>query len=86
MLRPSNNNLQRQALKTSKREARLTSGLGLRLQSFTVAQLVGDMAAANRPGALVYCSNGSAGAACIAYSNGTAWKVVAAIGATVSAT
>lgn len=51
--------------------------------SYTVAQL--PTAAPENAGAVVYCSNGSAGAACVAISTGALWKVVA-LGATVSAT
>lgn len=56
--------------------------LGPTLPTYTVAQLP---AAAANAGNLVRCSNGSAGAACLVFSDGTNWKVVA-IGATASAT
>jgi len=50
------------------------------LKSYLLADLPSAVA---NPYAMVYCLNGNAGAACVAVSNGTAWKVVA-LGATVS--
>lgn len=50
------------------------------LKSYLLADLPSAVA---NPYAVVYCLNGNAGAACVAVSNGTAWKVVA-LGATVS--
>lgn len=44
----------------------------LGLPTFTVAQLV-TYAAASHTGEIVYCSNGNAGAATVAVSNGTDW-------------
>lgn len=52
------------------------------LQARTVTQLTALTAAA---GDVAYCSNGDAGAACLAVYNGTAWKRIA-LGATISAT
>lgn len=52
------------------------------LATYTVATL--PAAAAGNTGAVAYCSNGNAGAACVVVSNGTAWKVVA-LGATAAA-
>lgn len=52
------------------------------LPIYTVAQLP---APATAPRGLVYVSNGAAGQPCVAYNNGTAYKVVATLGATVSA-
>ena len=52
------------------------------LPIYTVAQLP---AAASAPRGLAYVSNGAAGQPCVAYNNGTAWKVVATLGATVAA-
>lgn len=57
------------------------SGLA-ELATYTVATL--PAAAAGNTGAVAYCSNGNAGAACLVVSNGTAWKVVA-LGATAAA-
>jgi hypothetical protein len=54
-----------------------------RLFSGTVAELNADYPASSWANALVYCTNGNAGSACLAVSNGTAWKVVA-LGATIS--
>ncbi len=50
------------------------------LKSYLLADLP---SAVEYPYAVVYCLNGNAGAACVAVSNGTNWKVVA-LGATVS--
>lgn len=50
--------------------------------SFTVATAPD---AASNAGRVIYLTNGSAGAACAAISDGNNWKVVA-IGATISAT
>jgi len=50
------------------------------LKSYLLADLPSAVA---NPYSVVYCLNGNAGAACVAVSNGTAWKVVA-LGATVS--
>lgn len=36
------------------------------------------------PGRIVFCSNGNAGAACLAYSDGANWRVLA-LGANVAA-
>ncbi len=52
------------------------------LPVYTVAQLP---AAASASKGLACVSNGAAGQPCIAYNSGTAWKVVAALGATVAA-
>jgi hypothetical protein len=52
------------------------------LQARTVTQLTALTAAA---GDVAYCSNGDAGAACLAVYTGTAWKRIA-LGATISAT
>ena len=52
------------------------------LPKSTVAELP---SAADNTDALRSCSNGNAGAACLVYSDGTNWKVVA-LGATASAT
>ena len=52
----------------------------VKLASYTIAQLPD---AATNAYSVVYCLNGNAGAACLAVSNGTAWKVVA-LGATAS--
>ncbi|WP_091977125.1 hypothetical protein [Bradyrhizobium ottawaense] len=54
----------------------------VRASSFAVAGLP---AAAKHAGKIVYVSNGASGAACLAYSNGTAWLRIL-IGAAVSAT
>lgn len=51
--------------------------------SFTVANA--PTAASRGAGAMIYVTNGNAGAACLAISDGTNWKVVA-LGATISAT
>jgi hypothetical protein len=51
------------------------------LPSYTVAQLPTPSANA---GKLAYCSNGAAGSPGLVYCNGTAWKVVAALGATAA--
>ncbi len=45
-----------------------------RLATFTVAELT-TMTAAAYPNVLVRCSNGNAGVACLAFSNGTSWLV-----------
>jgi len=50
------------------------------LKSYLLADLPSAVA---NPYAMVYCLNGNAGAACVAVSDGTNWKVVA-LGATVS--
>lgn len=52
------------------------------LDSFAVAGLP---SAAAYSGKMVFVSNGAAGSACLAYSNGTNWLQVA-LGAAVSAT
>jgi hypothetical protein len=52
------------------------------LPTYTVAQLP---APATAPRGLVLVSNGAAGQPCVAYNNGTAYKVVGTLGATVSA-
>lgn len=49
----------------------------------TVAKLP---SAVGRKGAMAYVSNGSAGSACLAVSDGTNWKVVTITSTTVSAT
>jgi hypothetical protein len=54
-----------------------------RLISKTVAELASDYPAASYSGAVVYCSNGNAGVACLAVSNGTSWLRIA-LGAAVS--
>jgi hypothetical protein len=43
-------------------------------------------AAAGATRGLAYCGNGAAGAPAIVYNDGTAWKVVAALGAVAKAT
>lgn len=53
------------------------------LPSFTVAELTDTYLAASYANHIVYCSNGNAGAKCLAVSDGSAWKVVA-LGATIS--
>lgn len=54
------------------------------LDYYTVAQLASaPMLPATNTGKLVACSNGNAGQPCLAYSNGTAWKVIA-LGATAA--
>lgn len=53
------------------------------LPTYTVAQLPAPASASK---GLAYCSNGAAGQPAIVYNNGTAWKVVATLGATASAT
>jgi hypothetical protein len=50
------------------------------LKSYLLVDLPSAVA---NPYAVVYCLNGNAGAACVAVSDGTNWKVVA-LGATVS--
>ena len=47
---------------------------------FTVATVP---AASSLPGGIIYVSNGNAGAATLAFSDGTNWKVIS-IGATIS--
>lgn len=54
-----------------------------RLISATVDELTDDYPAASWANAVVYCSNGDSGAACLAVSNGTNWKRIA-LGANVS--
>jgi hypothetical protein len=54
------------------------------LDSFTVAALTAAGFAAAHKGKIVECSNGNAGAKCLAYSDGTNFKVIA-LGATVAA-
>lgn len=67
-----------------KRTASVLSGLGLQLQTFTLAELSAvPLLASQNPGAIVACSNGNVGAACLAFSDGTAWKVIAR-GATIN--
>jgi len=46
-----------------------------KVATYTVATL--PAASAANAGAIVYVSNGNAGAPCLAYSTGTAWAVVA---------
>jgi hypothetical protein len=48
---------------------------------YTVATL--PAASTSNKGQIVSVTNGNAGAACLAYSNGTAWKVIA-LGATAA--
>lgn len=55
-----------------------------RLFSGTVAQLNANYPASSWEGAVAYCTNGNAGAKCLAVSDGSNWKVVA-LGATISA-
>lgn len=55
----------------------------VRADTFTLAQLNAAGFAAEHAGKIVFCSNGNAGAACLAYSNGTNWKVIA-LGANIS--
>jgi hypothetical protein len=55
-----------------------------RLINVTVAQLAADYPAASWTGAVVYCSNGNTGVACLAVSNGTNWLRIA-LGAAVAA-
>lgn len=52
-----------------------------RIESFTVATVP---PAADWKGHLIHVSNGSAGAACLAYSDGSNWKVIA-LGANIAA-
>lgn len=54
-----------------------------RLISQTVAQLNANYPASSWANGLVVCSNGNAGARCLALSDGTNWKVIA-LGATIS--
>jgi hypothetical protein len=63
----------------------LATGEGIQYPSFTVAQLTGTMSAANNPRRIVWVSNGNAGAACLAVSDGTNWLRIA-LGAAVAAT
>lgn len=51
-------------------------------QSFAVADVP---SAATYPKRVIYVTNGNAGAACLAVSDGTNWKVVA-LGSTIAAT
>jgi hypothetical protein len=70
---------------TGKTDENVRGGIGLRLHSFTVAELATpDFLPAKHPGAIVACSNGNAGNPCLVFSNGTAWKVIA-LGATAAA-
>jgi hypothetical protein len=55
-----------------------------RLPSYTVAQANELTPTQKAAGAMIYVSNGNAGTACLAVSDGTNWKVVA-LGATISA-
>jgi len=54
-----------------------------KLKVLTLAQLL-TYPAATHAGHIAYVSNGSAGTPCIAASDGTNWRVVGALGATVS--
>lgn len=51
------------------------------ITGYTVATVPDAVAFA---GCIIYVSNGSAGAACLAWSNGTVWKVLGAVGTTIS--
>lgn len=61
---------------------RTTKGNPVLLKVTTVA--LAPSAATAGAGAIIYVSNGNAGAACLAVSDGTNWKVVA-LGATIAA-
>lgn len=61
---------------------RATRGAPVGLRVVTVA--TAPSASKAGAGAIIYVSNGNAGAACLAVSDGTNWKVVA-LGATISA-
>lgn len=54
----------------------------LTLPTYTVATVP---TAANFPFTLIYVSNGSTGSPCVAFSDGTNWKVLATIGSTIAA-
>ncbi len=54
-----------------------------RLYAGTVAELNANYPAASYTGAIVYCTNGNGGTACLAVSNGTSWLRVA-LGAAIS--
>lgn len=41
--------------------------------------------ASDYPGEIIYVSNGSAGNPCLAWSNGSAWKVLGAVGTSIAA-
>jgi hypothetical protein len=51
--------------------AKATAGNGVKLKTYTVATVP---AAASNARNLIYVSNGAAGAACVAFSDGTNWK------------
>lgn len=51
---------------------------------YTVATLASAIPPEDHAGKIVYCSDGNAGAACLVYSNGTDWKVIA-LGSTAAA-
>lgn len=53
------------------------------LLAATVAQLAANYPPAQYNGALVYCTNGNSGVACLAMSDGIGWKRIA-LGAAVS--
>lgn len=59
-------------------------------KAFPIVKIAGAYTVATLPdapahsGCLIYVSNGSAGSACLAWSDGTNWKVVA-IGSTCAA-
>ena len=61
---------------------RTTKGNPVLLKVTTVA--AAPSASKAGAGAIIYVSNGNAGAACLAVSDGTNWKVVA-LGATIAA-
>ena len=57
--------------------------LGIGIIDFDVSYTVANLPSAKgRKGAMVYVSNGSTGSPCIAVSDGTNWKVLAAVTAT----
>lgn len=60
----------------------ITLAGGAKVPSHTVANA--PSAATAGAGALIYVTNGNAGSACLAVSDGTNWKVVA-LGATIAA-
>lgn len=65
-------------------QAALTSDASgpFKLASYSVAELPSALA---NPAAVVYCTNGNSGVACLAVSNGVSWLRIA-LGAAVSAT
>jgi hypothetical protein len=55
----------------------------VRLDTFTLAALNAAGFAAAHQDKIVVCSNGNAGAKCLAYSDGTNWKIIT-LGANIS--